>query len=56
MVFVRETLLAEYGGKGKTDDEFDLVCKRFFILLTGICIYHCGGCGGMYYRCEMEKE
>ena len=56
MVFVRETLLAEYDGKGKTDDEFDLVCKRFFILLTGICIYHCGGCGGMYYRCEMEKE
>lgn len=56
MVFERKQFLAEYDGKGKTDDEFDLVCKRFFILLTGICIYHCGRCGGMYHRCEVEEE
>ena len=56
MVLEERHFITENDGKGKTDDELDLVCKRFFILLIVVCIYCGSGGRSMCDRCEMEKE
>ena len=56
MVSEERYFITENDGKGKTDDELDLVCKRFFILFIGVCLYCCSGGCSMYHRCEVEKD